>query len=101
MQVQLINLTMHDGSRHFVSLAESCPPLVIHEHLARLDGIQMAPLLFDGVSEAWIDFDYQGYHFTINNQYGEYWFFVSDPTCPDAILTQLVNYCQQRLSVSP
>ena len=46
----------------------------------------------DGVTEAWIDFTFEGHAFTVNDQFGEYWFFVADPTCPDSVLRAVLNH---------
>ena len=46
----------------------------------------------DGITEAWIDFTCAGYEFTINDQFGEYWFFVNDATCPDNILRRVESH---------
>ncbi|MBK7708568.1 MAG: hypothetical protein IPJ30_23110 [Acidobacteria bacterium] len=37
----------------------------------------------------WLDFDYRGHRFSVNNQFGDYWFFVRDPKCPDEILLEV------------
>jgi hypothetical protein len=32
------------------------------------------------------------------NQFGEYWFFVEDPKCPDGILLEIITHFDERLS---
>lgn len=49
-------------------------------------------LLTDDVTETWIDFDYRGHRFSINDQLGSWWFFVEDPACPDPILDAVVTH---------
>jgi hypothetical protein len=44
----------------------------------------------DGVTEVWVDFAFCGYTFSINDQFGAYWFFVDDPACPDALLRSVL-----------
>jgi hypothetical protein len=51
----------------------------------------------DGVTEAWIDFTFQGHKFTINDQVGEYWLFVDDADCPDATLHSIVEHFENLL----
>jgi hypothetical protein len=93
----LLYHTMHDGSRQFAALPESQPWTTLRDHLVRLPGAQITDFLTDGVTEAWIDFCYRGHAFTINNQYGEFWFFVRDPHCADEILVEVVAYCLKLL----
>lgn len=77
---------MHDASRHFLSLPESEPGNLTRDHILKLDGVEVEGYLTDNVTEVWIDFRYKGHSFTINNQFGEYWFFVDDIACPEAVL---------------
>jgi hypothetical protein len=49
-------------------------------------------------TEAWFDFTYREQRFTVNNQFGEYQFFVRDPSCGDDILTEVVRHCDSLLS---
>ncbi len=94
MSIKLTNHTMSDGSRQFAALPESCTWLALREHMGKLDGVVLGGYLTDGVTEAWIDFTCQGYSFTVNNQFGEYWFFSSDAQCPDELLTEIVRHCR-------
>ena len=55
----------------------------------------MTKFLCDGVTEAWIDFAYEGHSFTINDQPGAYWFFVADPACPEALLRVVLDHFDQ------
>jgi hypothetical protein len=97
MDLRLTNATMHDGSRHFASLPESASAERLKQRLEELEGVVITGLLTDGVTESWIDFDFHGCHFTVNNQMGEYWFFVNDPTCPDATLAAIVDHASRLL----
>jgi hypothetical protein len=84
---------MPDGSRHFASL----PQLVVWQqmaaHVSNLTGVSAVQAVTDGVTEGWIDFRYENQSFTINDQHGEYWLFVSDPSCPDDVLTAVAEHC--------
>ncbi|HEX3525504.1 MAG TPA: hypothetical protein VH988_00425, partial [Thermoanaerobaculia bacterium] len=84
---------MSDGSRHFVSLPETRSPDALRDHLTGLPGAVVTGFVFDGIVEAWIDFRYGGHEFSVNNQLGEYWFFVQDPACPDTTLQDVAAYC--------
>ncbi|MCI0581135.1 MAG: hypothetical protein L0332_15500 [Chloroflexi bacterium] len=94
---QLLNLTMHDGSRHFGDLPQSALWYAVRDHVGRLPGAKLIGFVTDHVTEAWIDFTYQGHTFFINDQYGHYWFFVQDTDCPDDILHTVLAHFRQLL----
>lgn len=52
-------------------------------HTHSLNGAELTGFVCDGVTEAWIDFTYLGESFTINDQLGEYWFFVGNASCSE------------------
>jgi hypothetical protein len=85
----LLDLRMNDGSRLFVTLPQSIPWHGIRDHVAEMRGAELIGFLCDDVTEAWIDFRYHDHRFTVNDQLGEYWFFVDDPGCPEGILTEV------------
>ncbi len=89
---RLFDLRMSDGSRHFGSLPFSRSWESVRDHAARLDGARLSGFVTDGVTEAWIDFELAGQRFTVNNQFGEFWFFVADPSCPDALLGSVLAH---------
>ncbi len=91
---------MRDGSRHFASLPQREDWDVLERHMASLDGAMNVSLVTDGVVEAWIDFDFRRHHFTVNNQLGEYWFFVSDPACHEEFLSLVVEHAARPLAPS-
>lgn len=92
---KIYTMIMHDGSRHFSSLPETVDWDLLRDHVATLPGAEVTGFITDHVFEAWIDFTYQGYSFSINNQFGDYWFFVEDVHCPDKILLAVVTHCEQ------
>jgi hypothetical protein len=94
VKTKLTSFSMHDGSRHFASIPEVWPFELLRHHVERLAGAVVTEYLSDDVTEVWVDFSFHGYAFTVNNQYGEYWLFVSDPACPDDILTAVVEHCE-------
>lgn len=91
--MKLLDMTMHDGSRHFVSLPETSFFRKLKRHIAKLEGAVITNYLSDGILEVWIDFTYRGYAFTVNNQFGGYWLFVQDPSCPDGSLVEVAEHC--------
>ena len=89
---------MHDGSRHFASLPESCSWVALRRHIERLPGAAVTKYISDDVTEMWLDFSFRGHPFTVNNQFGEFWFFTSDPACSDYTLRAVVEHCESLLS---
>ena len=98
MTTQLTNHTMNDGSRKFAELPQTRLWRELRDHLQTLSGAVVTSFLTDGVTEAWIDFTFRGHSFTVNDQFGDYWFFVADPSCPHGILTEVVSHCERLLS---
>ena len=88
----LTDFRAHDGSREFASLPQSKLWYVVRDHVEKLGGATLTGFLCDGVTEAWIDFSFRNHEFSINDQFGEYRFFVKAPACPDAILQYVVKH---------
>jgi hypothetical protein len=97
MSTPLFNRTMNDGSRHFAALPESRSWEALRDHFSGFDGAEVTAFVSDGITEVWIDFTYRGHRFSVNNQYGEYWFFVADPRCADEILREVVKHAEEFL----
>lgn len=89
---RFLDLRLNNDSRHFGSLPFSRSWENVRDHVVRLGGARLSGFLTDGVTEAWIDFELAGQRFTINNQLGEYWFFVADPSCPDSLLQSVLAH---------
>ncbi len=94
----LMNHSMADGSRKFGELPESVTWYQVRDHVSKLSGAKLTEFLCDDVTEAWIDFSFRGDAFTINNQFGEYWFFVSRAECPDAVLCEVLSHWEPLLA---
>ena len=97
---EIYDMRMRDGSRHFAALPESESWESLHEHVRRLEGVSDTGMITDEVTEAWIDFRYRGHGFSINNQSGDYWFFVEDPACPSEVLEAVLTHCKLLLEGS-
>jgi hypothetical protein len=100
MAVKLLNIEMNDGSRHFGDLPQTLTWYQLRIHIKKLDGAKVTGFITDHVTEAWIDFSYRGHCFSVNNQFGAYWFFVNDPNCPDEILAAVVSRCEVLLGTA-
>jgi hypothetical protein len=88
---------MHDGSRQFANLPQTVLWYELRDHMATLPGVNITGFVTDNVTEGWIDFAYRRHEFSINDQFGDYWFFVKDPSCPDEILRSVVVHCRALL----
>ena len=89
--LHLLDDRMKDGSRNFILLPQSVPPLRLIPRILTLWGA--FPTAFvPGLDQAWIDFRYRGYKFSINDQFGDFWFFVNDPACPTVVLERVAGH---------
>ena len=88
---------MRDGSRHFVDMPEVVFFDEVADHVEVLDGAEITEFLTDGVIEMWLEFEYRGHNFSVNNQLGDYLFFVDDADCPEEILFEIVDHFRQLL----
>jgi hypothetical protein len=99
--ISLLDIRAHDGSRQFASQPQTRVWYDVRDHVSSLVGAILTSFVCDNVTEAWIDFTYGGHSFTINDQFGEYWFFVNDPKCPDEPLTAVASRFARILKPSP
>jgi len=84
--VNLLDDRMADGSRNFLLLpVGKTPPIRLLFRVLTLWGAYPTAYV-PSQAESWIDFKYGNHHFSINNQFGDFWFFVRDPDCPNDIL---------------
>jgi hypothetical protein len=97
MLSDLLEIKMNDGSRHFVDLPEAVFFDELCDHAEKLEGAEIIEFITDGVVEMWLDFEFRGHKFSVNNQFGDYWFFVRDPNCPDEILLEVIDHFRQLL----
>ncbi|MCB1445365.1 MAG: hypothetical protein KDJ87_06065 [Rhizobiaceae bacterium] len=82
---QIMNVIMRDGTRHFLTLRETCRPDEVRARLETAGGIRVCQLSRGGFQwRMW--FQCLGWRFSIANPFGELWFFVEDPGCPEDIL---------------
>jgi hypothetical protein len=94
--MEFLDHRMHDGSRLFAEIPEDLELWdQLRDHLATLEGVSVTKYLTDDVTEVWIDFDFKSHKFTVNNQFGEFWFFVADPSCGDEILEAVVVHARK------
>lgn len=93
----LLKTKMNDGARHFVDLPEVVFFDEFYEHAEKLDGAEITEFITDGVIEMWLDFEFREHKFSVTNQFGDYWFLVKNPECPDEILLEIIEHFRQLL----
>lgn len=98
-QWHLIDERMHDKSRHFVALPQSVAPLRLLFRVFSLFGA-IPTAYVPSITESWIDFRFRGHRFSINNQYGDFWFFVQDPSCPEEVLAKVASHFAKLLNAN-
>ena len=94
---ELLDRKMNDGSRHFVDMPEVVFFDDFADHVELLEGAEITEFITDGVVEMWLDFEFRNHKFSVNNQFGDYWFFVQDPDCPEEILLEVVDHFRSLL----
>ena len=93
----LFDMRMNDGSRHFADMPEAVFFDELADHAEKLENVEITEFITDGVVEMWLDFEYHWHKFSVNNQLGDYWFFVEDPDCPDEILLEVCDHFRKLL----
>ena len=88
----LFNAKLTDGSRHFVDMPEVVFFDEFADHVEELEGAEITEFITDGTIEMWLEFEFRGHKFSVNNHLGDYWFFVRDPNCPDEILLEIIDH---------
>ena len=95
--MELLNVRANDGSRQFAALPQTASWRKLRRHLEALAGVRLTDFVTDSVSEGWLDFTYDGQRLTVNDQFGQYWFFVDDPAAPDELLRRVAEHCHSLL----
>ncbi len=89
---KILNVVMTDGSRYFGALPQRTLLEEVYSRAGELPGANVHSSLADCNNAAWIDFEYAGYHFAVNDQCGEYLFFAKSHNCPDTVLAQVMDH---------
>ncbi len=99
--MDLIDDKMNDGSRNFILLpVGSTAPIRLIFRIFTLWGAYPTAYI-PALGESWIDFRYKKNKFSINNQYGDFWFFVKNPDCPKEILDEVACHFAGILGENP
>lgn len=85
------------GWRNFADMPEVVFFDDLADHVEDLDGAEITEFITNGVLEMRLDFEYRGNRFSIDNELGDYRFFVEDPACPKEILLEIAAHFRQLL----
>ena len=88
---------MNDDSKNFAEFPETVFFDQLRDHAAKLRGAKITDFLTDWVTEVWLDFEFRKQNFSVNNQMGNYWFFVENANCADDILLEVTNHFSKLL----
>ena len=94
---ELREIKMNDGSRHFVDMPEVVFFDEFADHVEELEGAEITEFFTDGIVEMWLDFEYRGHKFSVNNQFGDYMFFVEEASCDEEILLEIIDHFRKLL----
>lgn len=92
------NQSMSGGARRFAALPESVDFATLRQLVSALPDARILQFI-ETIPEVLIVFDYHGHQISINNQFGEYWFFARDSATPDRELEELTFYFRRHLPV--
>lgn len=93
----LFDRKMRDGSRHFVDMPEVVFFDEFADHAEELEDAEITEFITDGTIEMWLEFEYREHNFFVNNQLGDYIFFVEDADCDEEILFEVIDHFRQLL----
>ena len=83
--------------RHFADFPEVVFFDEFRDHLEKLRGVKIREFETNGVIEMWLEFEYRSHEFSVNNNLGDYGFFVADSECPEEILLEIADHFRQLL----
>ena len=93
----LLEKKLKSGARHFVDMPEVVFFDDLYEHTENLAGAEITEFETDGTLEMWLEFEFRGQKFSVGNRFGDYWFIVDDPQCPEEILLLVVAHFRRLL----
>jgi hypothetical protein len=91
----LLKNKIESGARHFADLPEVVFFDEFYDHTEKLEGAEINEFTMDGVVEMWLEFEFRGQNFFVGNQFGDYWFLVENPECPEEILIEVASHYRE------
>ncbi|NNE98238.1 MAG: hypothetical protein HKN25_04375 [Pyrinomonadaceae bacterium] len=95
--IKELKAKLPDDARHFVDFPEVIFFDEFSNHMETLDGVEITEFEMDGTIEMWLEFGFRKHRFFVNNRFGDYWFFVEDPKCPEEILLEIAEHFRKLL----
>ena len=92
MLKDLYKTESHENWRHFVDMPEVIFFDHFYDYLEELEGTDITSFVADGTIEMQLDFNFRGHRFFVDNQLGDYRFFVKDANCPEEILFEIIEH---------
>lgn len=92
MGIEDLRSKLNDNARRFVDFPETVFFDDLADHIAMLPGCEITEFEADGVIGAWIEFEYEGHHFFVDNLLGSFRFHVEDPKCDDSLLLKIIDH---------
>ncbi len=91
----LLNRQLRDGSRVFGELPLRASLVQVRDHALRLPRATIVGFASGHVPEAWIDFEWEGHTFTIDDRPSAYLLSVADGACDEALLGTVLAHFEQ------
>ena len=97
MRIDELREKMSSDARHFVDMPDVIFFDELSDHLEELPGYQLNEFEIDGVVGLWIEFEWAGNKFFVDNLPGDYRFYVEDPKCEEGVLLEISNHLRSLL----
>jgi hypothetical protein len=97
MLSDLLEKKLKSGARHFIDMPEVVFFDDLYEHAENLDGAEIIAFETDGTLEMWLEFEFREHKFFVGNKFGDYWFLVENPQCPEDILLLIAAHFRRLL----
>ena len=95
--IEELKRNLPEDALHFVDFPEVIFFDEFSDHVEALEGAQVTEFEMDGTIEMWLEFRFRDNMFFVNNRFGDYWFFVEDPKCPEEILLEIAGHFRKLL----
>ncbi len=97
LRIDELKAKMNPEARHFVDFPEVVFFDEMSDHIEKLPGCEISEFEADGVFGIWIEFEFSGHKFFVDNAMGDFRFFVEDPKCDESILLEIADHLRSML----
>lgn len=95
--IEDLKANLPEDAFHFVDFPEVIFFDEFGDHVEKLPGAEVKEFEVDGTIEIWLEFTFRDQHFYVNNRFGDYWFYVADPKCPEPVLLEVADHFRKLL----